>query len=429
MKLSKVALTAIAVMGVTSSVLVTEVQAKTGYRRTKSVAIKAKSFYTTSQRGSAYRANKSLTNFKFKKAHVLKNYRDSTWVATSKMTVKVNGKKRAYYYVRNSEGKAKGWVWQGYLKAGKHHQMIQNKSKQTANYVVAKPGKLYQFGESTSNHKVDPLNIRFKHSVKLAQNTTYQRTQLWTVYKHGKATKYYYVTSADHKTSGWVWHGFLKPKTVTDSAKQPSTPETKPEVGTTNKPGTTNTNNGSSEQPQPSPSKPIQKPQPKVPAWATDDGKRKRLVVDFYEFEKYINDDHTYKMDMSLRLGESGGYGKRVTVNNLERRLDESNPYQIGYQYYGLLDGKQQVIEQLNNSILLNGDVLLCRNRFFVAVGKPKQTQKYQVKYPGDKIYVTWAPTWYQYHVATDDFSSWQFNLKTKQWDETEKHLTDLGNW
>jgi len=201
MKLDKVLLVTAAVLGVAGSLSVTNAQAKTGYHRTKNSAVKPKAFYSTSKHGATYQANGSLTNFKFKKNHTLTHYRDSTWIATSKTYIKMHGKHHLYYYVHNSDGKTQGWVWSGYLKAGKHNQMRHEVSKQVGNYVMAKPGKLYQFGGGYRAKHFNPFNIRFKHGIKLSDKVTYKRTQLWTVYKHGKASKYYYVTRVRLKTT------------------------------------------------------------------------------------------------------------------------------------------------------------------------------------------------------------------------------------
>lgn len=415
MKLGKVLLLTAAVLGTASSLAVTDVQAKTGYHRTKNTAVKPKAFYSTSKHGATYQANGSLTNFKFKKNHALTHYRDSTWVATSKTYIKMHGKNHLYYYVHNSDGKAQGWVWSGYLKAGKHNQMRHEASKQVGNYVMAKPGKLYQFGGGYRTKNFNPLNIRFKHGIKLSDKVTYKRTQLWTVYKHGKASKYYYVTSSDNQVKGWVWHGFLKPGEVKEEAKKPAPVVTKPNNSVSNNQGNvgntvTNTK----------PTVPAKKPT--IPEWATDDGKRARIVINAEEFDEYIDEGLKYSFNVSMRMELDG---ERKIVSHLEKLLDESSPYHIRHQLYGVVDGKKIVLDYLSSPILTNGDILYHGgDEFYTSVGKPELTRQYSSE--GKDVYKTWAPTWYQYHQDSRDFSIWQFNLRTRHWDETDTHQTHV---
>ena len=51
-----------------------------------------------------------------KKAHNADNYPLTTFYATKSDTVrKANGNKAVYYYVKNGNGKVKGWIWRGHL--------------------------------------------------------------------------------------------------------------------------------------------------------------------------------------------------------------------------------------------------------------------------------------------------------------------------
>lgn len=51
-----------------------------------------------------------------KKAHNADNYPLTTFYATKSDTVrKSNGNKAVYYYVKNGNGKVKGWIWRGHL--------------------------------------------------------------------------------------------------------------------------------------------------------------------------------------------------------------------------------------------------------------------------------------------------------------------------
>ncbi|KRK98704.1 hypothetical protein FD04_GL000440 [Secundilactobacillus odoratitofui DSM 19909 = JCM 15043] len=51
-----------------------------------------------------------------KKAHNADNYPLTTFYATKSDTVrKANGNKAVYYYIKNGNGKVKGWIWRGHL--------------------------------------------------------------------------------------------------------------------------------------------------------------------------------------------------------------------------------------------------------------------------------------------------------------------------
>ncbi|MFC6163332.1 hypothetical protein ACFP3T_01430 [Lactiplantibacillus dongliensis] len=424
MKLGKVLLLTAAVLGAAGSLSVTDVQAKTGYQRTKNLAVKPKAFYSTSKHGATYQANGSLTNFKFKKNHALTHYRDSTWVATSKTYIKMHGKHRLYYYVHNSDGKAKGWVWSGYLKAGKHNQMRHEESKQVGNYVMAKPGKLYQFGGGYRTKGFNPFNIRFKHGIKLSDKVTYKRTQLWTVYKHGKASKYYYVTSSDNQVKGWVWHGFLKPGEVKEAAKKPAPAVTKPSGGTSN-----NQSNIGGVVVNSKPTTPDQKPN--LENWTTDDGKRERVVVDYFELTNYLNKGGSYNNAVSVVMESKFVNGKyikqRQTLTNITSELVGNDAYSMHRQIFATIDGKKTPVNgYLKDPILLNGDAIYndSDDDYFVSVREPERFKHYDIDQ--QDAYITEVPVWYQYSVQDNDYSVWRFNLKTNQWDKTQSHVADV---
>lgn len=79
----------------------------------------AKIIRTTPQRSAAYRAfkgiiygNATLT----KRAHNAKNYPDTIFYATERVTVKkTNGKTAIYYYIANQNKTITGYIWHGYL--------------------------------------------------------------------------------------------------------------------------------------------------------------------------------------------------------------------------------------------------------------------------------------------------------------------------
>ncbi|WP_048734819.1 CAP domain-containing protein [Levilactobacillus koreensis] len=77
----------------------------------KTTKVSTKAYHAT--KGKIYR-NTTLT----KVAHNAKNYPRTTLYVTKHATIrKANHKRAIYYYI--GKGKAKGWIWHGYLKAGK----------------------------------------------------------------------------------------------------------------------------------------------------------------------------------------------------------------------------------------------------------------------------------------------------------------------
>jgi len=71
------------------------------------------SYYAKSSK-SGYLWNKAHT----KRQHNLKNYPKTTWYATGKYTMKSAKNSGIYLQVANGSGKAKGYVWTGYMKKG-----------------------------------------------------------------------------------------------------------------------------------------------------------------------------------------------------------------------------------------------------------------------------------------------------------------------
>ncbi|MFD1421793.1 hypothetical protein [Lactiplantibacillus songbeiensis] len=423
MKLGKVLLLTAAVLGAVGSLSVTDVQAKTGYQRTKNLAVKPKAFYSTSKHGATYQANGSLTNFKFKKNHALTHYRDSTWVATSKTYIKMHGKHRLYYYVHNSDGKAKGWVWNGYLKAGKHNQMRHEASKQVGNYVMAKPGKLYQFGGGYRAKHFNPFNIRFKHGIKLSDKVTYKRTQLWTVYKHGKASKYYYVTSSDNQVKGWVWHGFLKPGEVKEAAKKPAPAVTKPSGGSTHGQGVA----GGTTKPV-KPTIPVQVPKPIMPsekpninsrAWLKDDGKRKRIIVQHGELLEWLDQGNSYDLGIYIERYFRSQPTRLVYVKNIFTKIEDDSPYAHTKRMYAIKTDGTQVLGDWAIGALANGDILE-DSRGFSSVNPPEIHTKYPIHDSWKGAYIDGSPTWTQYSSVEDRQVLWMFNLKKQQWEKPQ---------
>ncbi|WP_125581072.1 D-alanyl-D-alanine carboxypeptidase [Levilactobacillus cerevisiae] len=79
----------------------------------KIVSLDSTAYYTKSKR-SAYVWNKNHT----RKMHNLKNYPKTTWYATGKYSMKSTTHRGVYLQISNGSGKAKGYVWSGYMKKG-----------------------------------------------------------------------------------------------------------------------------------------------------------------------------------------------------------------------------------------------------------------------------------------------------------------------
>lgn len=178
-------------------------QAATTYHRTKTVKVSQKAYYSTSKTGKAYNFSGSTRKFKLKANHALKNYTKTTWTRSAQTYVTKNGKKTLYYYVTNSNHKVKGWVYAKYLKAGKNYQATKATKTAKKAYYRAKSAKLASFTGSNSYTKL-------KNGAALKTNLTYNKTQQRYLYLNGKKTLYYYVTSADGKSKGWIKSSNLK---------------------------------------------------------------------------------------------------------------------------------------------------------------------------------------------------------------------------
>lgn len=192
-------LTAVTTLGLTT--MISQASSSTTYQRNKITKVKAQPYYST-RNAKTFRFVGTPAHFKIKANHNLKNFKNSTWAVSKKAAVKHNGKSSLYYYVKNARNGATGWVWHGYLKAGKDFQVTTAKNITAKNYIRAKSGKIYQF--KGSNRFVKQTNGRA-----LSTKQTYRVTKQRTLYKKGKAFKYYYVTSTNG-VKGWVWNQYLK---------------------------------------------------------------------------------------------------------------------------------------------------------------------------------------------------------------------------
>lgn len=94
-----------------------QVSASAAYRtvKTKSYASTTPAYHAKSATKSVYLWNNTLT----KKQHNLKNYPKTTWYVQKSVKL-TNGKKTGiFYYVKNKNNSASGYVWRNYLTKGK----------------------------------------------------------------------------------------------------------------------------------------------------------------------------------------------------------------------------------------------------------------------------------------------------------------------
>ncbi|MFC6290324.1 CAP domain-containing protein [Levilactobacillus angrenensis] len=126
-------------------------------RVVKTTKVSAKAYHAT--KGKIYRTAK-LT----KVVHNAKNYQHTTFMVTKHATIrKANHKKAIYYYI--GKGKAKGWIWRGYLTVGKASKKVTPKTvKQTAKFVADKQSQnfLAVVNQERAKLGVAPLTLNDK---------------------------------------------------------------------------------------------------------------------------------------------------------------------------------------------------------------------------------------------------------------------------
>ncbi|VDG24123.1 hypothetical protein [Lactiplantibacillus mudanjiangensis] len=427
MKLGKTVLMLVATLGI-SSAMTQVAQAKTGYHRTKTTAIKSKLFYAKGTKGATYQRNGSLTNFKFKKSQLLKNHQHTTWAASSKTYIKIHGKNRLYYYVHNADLHAQGWVWSGYLKAGRDGQIDFRELKGTPKkFVMAQPGKVYQLGEN-------PFNIHFSHGKLLNAKMTYLRTKTGIIYLQNKPYRYYYVISADKKVKGWVWHKYLKAGQFTEHNVNPSAKPVQIEASQVVSGGSQTKPTETMKPTKPTETDEIEEPEEVYSEWAKDDGKRERLVVKSNDMQRYIFRGGHYQLGLywlEQSFMSTDGTEKLRQFNDLSYRIDESSPYKRKYYYYGIENKKEYKIDYLNSEkmVLINGDILYDESLDnMVSINPPKK----HLKYRGEELKFSDVegdyPVWFQYNVKRNDFTLWRYNRITQDWDNSGQHTNHIDH-
>lgn len=132
-----------------------------------------------------------------KTAHYAKNYKYTTFTKTEQATVKKNGKKAVYQYIK--AGKIKGWIWHGYVKNGKASNGVLKYTNIKDTKAHVSKGTLFTTAKLS----------KVAHYGKNYKSTTFTRTEQAKVRKtDGKTYTYQYIKS--NKASGWIWSGYVK---------------------------------------------------------------------------------------------------------------------------------------------------------------------------------------------------------------------------
>ncbi|MFC6181440.1 hypothetical protein [Lactiplantibacillus daowaiensis] len=349
--------------------------AATTYQRSKITKVAAKAYYAQRQTGKTYQLKGTTKKATLKANHALKNYTKATWTATKKTKLTQNGKQYLYYYVKSSKNGASGWVNSKYLAVGRNFQATTATSTSVTKLAVAKAGKYYSLNGSNAY-------VKFSHGVALNSDATYTQSQQRYVYKAGKKYLYYYVTSADGKATGWVWHGYLKAATdssvtTTGTVNNTTTTEKFSESNkTTNETGNSDSNN-------------------------TESNNSGLNIVKRSTFLQNLDDNQTYA---------PGVYIEGQLYTNIHYVVDEYNHQSL----FGDHDGKtvDTGYGPWDTIFLANGDVLSDVDTFYSTSApidgfNPMQGTSDKATY-----------TWQQYHAPGYTYTEWQFNVVTKKWDQ-----------
>jgi len=122
---------------------------------------------TTKVKRTAYHANKgniytstSLNQVRAK----AKTYQNITLYVTKHATLKQNGKKKVFYYIDSK--KVQGWLWRGYLKAGKATPSVAAMNPAMAKQFVAQTNK-YRTAKGMQPVSLDPARMALLKAYKV----------------------------------------------------------------------------------------------------------------------------------------------------------------------------------------------------------------------------------------------------------------------
>lgn len=110
----------------------------------------------TTVKRTAYHANKGniYTSTALNKVRAkAKTYKNTTLYVTKHATLKQNGKKKVFYYIDSK--KVQGWLWRGYLKAGKIAPSVASMNSAMANQFLKQTNK-YRAAKGMKPVSLDP---------------------------------------------------------------------------------------------------------------------------------------------------------------------------------------------------------------------------------------------------------------------------------
>ncbi|MFD1421932.1 hypothetical protein [Lactiplantibacillus songbeiensis] len=346
--------------------------AATTYKRSKITKVSSKAYYSQRQTGKTYQFKGTAKKLAFKANHALKNYTKTTWQASKKTTVTKNGKQYLYYYVKNSRNGATGWVYSKYLKAGKNFQATTATTVTTTTYTPARAGKVYTFGG-------DNTYVKFSNGQALKTGENYTQTQQRYVYKAGKKYLYYFVTSADKKVSGWTWHGYLKADSSADTKTDVNSSSQKD--STVNDDTSLTDSNADSNKGSSSSESNIIKIDSLRGIWWS---KGTYVPGVYINGQLYTNTHNVYdEYNYTTFMGESNG--KLVAV------------------------GSSDLVDAVTPA---NGDVLEGDDDDFFSLNAPSDGFN-----PDSRHNSTASWSWFQYQPQSNDYVTWQLNVKNGNWD------------
>ncbi|AMV60663.1 D-alanyl-D-alanine carboxypeptidase [Pediococcus damnosus] len=208
-KLSKIAVATLASVNMVGAGVITpsllgqavSVQASSSYKKVASRNIKKTAYHRKSSTGTVWNASHT------KALHYLKNYSKTTWNVTKQITLKHNGKKTNYFYVKDSKNsKINGYVYTGYVTKGAY---------KAPGYTVTynhKYGKVqYHRASSKSVSVWNTGHKKAVHNLKNYPTTTWyvDQTITWKSPKGAKSNYYHVIDKNNSKVNGYVWHGYV----------------------------------------------------------------------------------------------------------------------------------------------------------------------------------------------------------------------------
>ncbi len=175
------------------------------YKRTKTTSVKKKTYVPKKKSVYIYKDNKSLKKWTFVKRYNLGDYPKVEWTASKKMSVKMRGAKRTYYWVTNKKKHVAGWAYGANLQAS-YRRTKDTKIKAKEYFTTNSKAKTYK---NNKNYKQWTFIANNTHTSKLPYTWTASKKTYITV--KGKKALYYWVKPSKPAVSGWMKASDLKP--------------------------------------------------------------------------------------------------------------------------------------------------------------------------------------------------------------------------